>query len=140
MEDIRNPKNSEGRYKDYKIVIVYDYWEDEDLYEDSDVWGYFNSIKEIKEYLTDEVKAEIKEYYESFESYEVAVCSVNRPFPDEYNLKKMSDTSEKEEEMIFCPYCGKWRLFYETEEYDNVCIACGVSEKNYDVEKYKYMK
>lgn len=143
IKELLNPKNADGSFKDYKLVVYTWYFSDEvedTLISYKYIWGYFNKVKEIKEYLTDEVREEIKEYCDDSEEWSIEICSVNRPLPDEILQKRIKTEEKEDNSMIFCPYCGKWRYFFENDEYDTVCDVCGVSEKNYDVEKYKFYK
>ena len=140
-KEIINPKNTNGRCKNYKLVIatLTDYEEEEYLIVEGTEWGYFDTIEEIKSYLTGEKKKEIIECFSGANDISFEVCSVNKPFDNKILEKRF--LSEREEGTFFCPYCGKWRFSVMDEETNTEkCSICGVSTNNYDVKLWKYRR
>lgn len=138
--EAKNPKNSEGRYKNYKLVIatLTDYEEEEFLVVEGTEWAYFDTVEEIKEYLSEDRKKEITECFEGAEEISFEICSVNKPFPNKVLEKRF--IAEKEDDTFFCPYCGKWRYTTYDDNNNEVCSVCGVSTDNYDVKLWKYKR
>lgn len=139
-KEAKNPKTADGKYKNYKLVIetVTDYEEKDFLVTEGTEWGYFNTVEEIKQYLTDERRKEITECFNGALEVNLEICSVNKPFPNKVLEKRF--IGEKEENTFFCPYCGKWRYYSISEYGDKICSICKVSLDNYDTKLWKYRR
>lgn len=106
------------------------------------VVGIYNGQRQMVKSLTEEqadafLAKKAEEYKEKGVSVKLYKISLRDPiYPDESIPKKKNPKHGRP--WYWCPYCGAYRQFVAGTNYP-VCPICGISEKDYYVNKFNHL-